>query len=81
MAAKLRQKPGGDEIGVTIGDFATATVEGVFSVAYLIFNSIFNLTRKQRRSRASACGGVLRDHAVTLWRLVRPERRTPSGKR
>ena len=44
MVAKLRQKPGGDEIDVTIGDFATATVDGTFSVAYLIFNTIFNLT-------------------------------------
>lgn len=44
MVAKLREKPGGDEIGVTIGDFATATVEGTFDVVYLIFNTIFNLT-------------------------------------
>jgi SAM-dependent methyltransferase len=44
MVAKLRAKPGADEIGVTIGDFATATVEGTFSVAYLVFNTIMNLT-------------------------------------
>jgi len=44
MVATLRAKPGGDEIGVTIGDFASATVEGTFSVAYLVFNTIFNLT-------------------------------------
>ena len=44
MAARLRAKPGGDEIGVTIGDFATTTVEGTFSLAYLVFNTIGNLT-------------------------------------
>jgi SAM-dependent methyltransferase len=44
MAAKLRAKPGGDDIGVTIGDFATATVDGRFSLAYLVFNTIMNLT-------------------------------------
>ncbi len=44
MVARLRAKPGGQEIGVTIGDFATATVEGSFSVAYLVFNTIMNLT-------------------------------------
>jgi len=44
MVATLRAKPGGDEIGVTIGDFASATVDGTFSVAYLVFNTIFNLT-------------------------------------
>jgi SAM-dependent methyltransferase len=44
MAARLRAKPGGGEIGVTIGDFATTTVEGRFAVAYLVFNTIMNLT-------------------------------------
>ena len=44
MAARMRAKPGGDEVGVTIGDFATTTVDGTFSVAYLVFNTIMNLT-------------------------------------
>ncbi|HEY6606867.1 MAG TPA: class I SAM-dependent methyltransferase [Gaiellaceae bacterium] len=44
MAARLRAKPGAEDIGVTIGDFATATVEGTFSVGYLVFNTIGNLT-------------------------------------
>jgi SAM-dependent methyltransferase len=44
MVARLREKPGGEDIGVTIGDFATTTVEGTFSVAYLVFNTIMNLT-------------------------------------
>jgi len=44
MVARLREKLGGEDIGVTIGDFATTTVEGTFSVAYLVFNTIQNLT-------------------------------------
>jgi SAM-dependent methyltransferase len=44
MVARLRAKPGGDAIGVTIGDFATTRVDGKFSVAYLVFNTIMNLT-------------------------------------
>ena len=44
MVARLRAKPGGGEIGVTIGDFATATADGTFSLAYLVFNTINNLT-------------------------------------
>ncbi|MEU2871973.1 class I SAM-dependent methyltransferase [Streptomyces olivoreticuli] len=44
MAARLRAKPGGDAIGVTIGDFATTRVAGTFAVAYLVFNTINNLT-------------------------------------
>ena len=44
MVAQLRAKPGAEAIGVTAGDFATATVEGRFSLAYLVFNTINNLT-------------------------------------
>ncbi|MBA9001931.1 class I SAM-dependent DNA methyltransferase [Thermomonospora cellulosilytica] len=47
MVARLRAKPGGDEIGVTIGDFATTRVPGAFSVVYLVFNTIGNLTTQQ----------------------------------
>jgi len=44
MAAKLRAKPGGEDIAVTIGDFANTRVEGSFSLAYLVYNTIENLT-------------------------------------
>jgi SAM-dependent methyltransferase len=44
MVARLRAKPGADQLGVTLGDFATTTVDGQFSVAYLVFNTIMNLT-------------------------------------
>jgi SAM-dependent methyltransferase len=44
MVARLREKPGGEDIEVTIGDFSTTTVEGSFSLAYLVFNTIMNLT-------------------------------------
>src|SRR5207247_7801816 len=44
MVAKLRAKPGGDVIDVTIGDFSTTRVEGSFSLVYLVFNTIMNLT-------------------------------------
>ena len=44
MAARLRAKPGGEEIGMTIGDFATTRVEGTFRLAYVVWNTIMNLT-------------------------------------
>ena len=44
MVARMREKPGGDSIGVTIGDFATTRVDGWFAVAYIAFNTIMNLT-------------------------------------
>ena len=44
MAAQLRAKPGSEGIGVTIGDMATTRAPGSFSLAYLVFNTIGNLT-------------------------------------
>ena len=44
MVAKLKAKPGGEDIPVTIGDFATASVKGSFQLVYLICNTIMNLT-------------------------------------
>lgn len=44
MVRRLREKPGGERFEVTIGDFATARAPGRFRVAYLVFNTIMNLT-------------------------------------
>ncbi len=44
MVEQLRRKPGGEDVPVTIGDMSTATAEGTFSLAYLVFNTIGNLT-------------------------------------
>jgi SAM-dependent methyltransferase len=44
MVARLRAKPGAELVGVTVGDFATTSVGSRFSVAYLVFNTIMNLT-------------------------------------
>jgi SAM-dependent methyltransferase len=47
MVAQLRKKPGGDEIPVEIGDYATTRVEGTVSLAYIVFNSINNSTTQE----------------------------------
>ena len=44
MVAQLRTQQGASDIGVTIGDFATAKVGGTFTLAYLLRNTITNLT-------------------------------------
>jgi SAM-dependent methyltransferase len=49
MVARLRAKPGADEIGVTIGDFATTRVGGTFALAYLVYNTIMNLTTQDEQ--------------------------------
>ena len=47
MVARLREKPGSEAVEVTIGDMATTTVPGTFSVAYLVANTIGNLTTQE----------------------------------
>ena len=44
MLARLREKPGADGVEAMLGDMAATLVEGEFSLVYLVFNTIFNLT-------------------------------------
>jgi SAM-dependent methyltransferase len=81
MAARLRAKPGGEDVGVTIGDFATTTVPGTFSLAYLVFNTIMNLTTQAEQV---ACFRTVAAHLEPGGRFVVevivPElRRLPPG--
>jgi len=49
MVALLRAKPGGDAIPVVIGDMADVGVTGPYPLAYLVFNTLFNLTGMGRQ--------------------------------
>ncbi len=49
MVARMRAKPGAESIELTIGDFATASVEAEFSVVYLVANTIMNLTTQDEQ--------------------------------
>jgi SAM-dependent methyltransferase len=44
MVSRLRAKPGGDGVGVTLGDLSSTRVDGSFSLVYLVYNTIGNLT-------------------------------------
>jgi len=44
MVAQLRQKPGSEEIGVTVGDFTTTEVDDRFRLVYLVYNTVGNIT-------------------------------------
>ena len=44
MVEQLRSQPGSADIEVTIGDFSTTKVNGTFTLAYLVRNTIMNLT-------------------------------------
>ncbi len=44
MVEQLHSQPGSADIDVTIGDFSTTTANGTFTLAYLVRNTIMNLT-------------------------------------
>lgn len=49
MVRRLRAQPGGDGVVVSIGDMATTAVDGVFSLVYLLRNTITNLTTQDEQ--------------------------------
>src|SRR5437763_9508921 len=51
MVSRLRAKPGGASLPVTIGDMADVGVEGRFSVAYVVFNTFFLLPSQEAQAR------------------------------
>ena len=54
MVTKLRAKPGGADIPVTMGDFADVAVYGEYSLVYLVFNTLFALTSQEDQVRCFA---------------------------
>jgi SAM-dependent methyltransferase len=54
MVAKLREKPGGERIPVTMGDFAAVPVEGAFSLVFVAFNTFFGLPSQEAQVRCFA---------------------------
>lgn len=51
MVNKLRSKPGGDQISVTIGDFADVGVDGEYRLIYLVANTLGNLLTQENQIR------------------------------
>jgi SAM-dependent methyltransferase len=50
MVARLRVKPGGAQLPVTIGDMADVPVTGPFRLVYLVYNTLFNLLSPDRQA-------------------------------
>jgi SAM-dependent methyltransferase len=51
MVARLRAKPGGDRMSVTMGDFADVAVSGTYRLIFIVFNSLFNLLTQDDQVR------------------------------
>ncbi len=51
MVAKLRSKPGGDRIPVSMGDMADVEVEGRFSLIVVVFSTFFSLLSQEEQVR------------------------------
>jgi SAM-dependent methyltransferase len=54
MVAKLRGKPGGDRISVTMGDFADVPVDGTYTLIFIGFNTFFALLSQEDQLRCFA---------------------------
>lgn len=82
MVARLRAKPGGTDIAVTIGDFAITKLGQTFSLAYLVFNTIMNLTSREAQV---ACFRNVADHlepggSFVIETAIPDLRRLPPGE-
>jgi SAM-dependent methyltransferase len=49
MVTRLQEQPGGTDIPVTIGDFATTRVDETFTLVFLLRNTITNLTTQDEQ--------------------------------
>jgi SAM-dependent methyltransferase len=51
MVEQLRSKLGGDQIAVTMGDFAEVPVPGMYRLIYVVWNTFFNLLTQDEQVR------------------------------
>ena len=58
MVAKLRAKEGGEQIPVIIGDFAEMSIDGQFSLVFVVFNTFLALISQEEQIR---CFGNVAD--------------------
>src|SRR5262249_54135982 len=67
MVARLRAKPGGDRVTITMGDFADLAVAGRFSLIFVAFNTFFGLLTQEAQIR---CFAGIAEHLTDDGRFV-----------
>jgi SAM-dependent methyltransferase len=82
MVEQLRAKPGADAITVTIGDMATTRVHDTFTLVYLVWNAITNVTTQQEQVAVFANAAAhLEPGGCFVVEVVVPQlRRLPPGE-
>ncbi|MEU3625102.1 SAM-dependent methyltransferase [Amycolatopsis coloradensis] len=82
MAARIATKPGGDTLDVTIGDMTSTRVPGEFSLVYLVFNTISNVTTQDAQVEVFRNAAAhLRPGGLFLVEVGLPDlRRLPPGQ-
>src|SRR5579862_7028504 len=74
MVAKLREKPGGDAIAVTMGDFAEVAVDGPYCLIFVAFNTFFGLLTQDDQLRCFANAAAhLADGGVFVIEVFFPD--------
>jgi hypothetical protein len=83
MVAKLREKPGGADIPVTLGDFADVGVGGRFRLVFVVFNTLFGLltTEDQKRCFRNVAEHLTDDGAFVVETFVPDLARFDRGQR
>ena len=83
MIGRLREQPGADAVETTVGDFATTQVPGTFGLAYLVANTIMNLTTQDQQVQAFVNAAAHLDPGgrFVVEVVVPPWQRLPAGER
>jgi SAM-dependent methyltransferase len=83
MLARLREKSGGAGIPVTVGDMASARADGTFSLVYLVFNTIMNLTTQDAQVACfrNAAAHLERGGVFVIETMLPDLQRLPAGER
>ena len=82
MVDQLRKKPGGETVPVTIGDMTSSTASGRFTLVYLVWNSITNVTtqRDQTAIFRNAAAHLVPGGRFVVEVIVPQLRRVPAGE-
>ncbi len=74
MVAQLRAKPGGEQMAVTIGDFADVPVPGTYRLIFVVANTLFNLLTQEDQVRCfENVAAHLTDDGAFVIEAFRPD--------